>query len=351
VGSGCTSPASANSKLLEPENLVTTPLSLSARPVEWTLVEPLVIARGTMTSVDVVIVTVRDAAGRSGQGEAAGVDYAGETPASMLRQLDEVAHRLVEGTTPADIQQWLPAGGARNALDCALWDLEAKRSGLPAWQRAGASRWGPTLSAMTIGLGSEAHVRQRARDLRTFPLLKLKVDADRHVDVVRIVREEHPAARITVDANGGWSRTLLERLLPKLALLGVEHVEQPVPPGTDQQLDGLSSPIPLVADESCVDRSSLPGLVRRYQGVNIKLDKTGGLTEALLLAEQARQLGLDLMVGNMCGSSLAMAPAFVVGQSCRYVDLDGPLWQVEDMEPRMLLEGGMLSPPQPALWG
>ncbi|HLL20152.1 MAG TPA: dipeptide epimerase [Rubrivivax sp.] len=333
------------------QTLSQAPLTFSARPVQWELVEPLVIARGTMTSVDVVIVIVRDTAGRVGQGEAAGVDYAGETPSSMLRQLDEVASRLTEDTTPAGIQAWLPPGGARNALDCALWDLQAKRSGVPAWQRAGASRWEPTLSAMTIGLGSEAHVRQRARALRSFPLLKLKVDADRHVDVVRIVREEHPGARITVDANGGWSRGLLERLLPQLAQLRVEHVEQPVPPGTDEQLDGLVSPIPLVADESCVDRSSLPGLVRRYQGINIKLDKTGGLTEALLLAAQAQQQGLDLMVGNMCGSSLAMAPAFVIGQSCRYVDLDGPLWQVDDIEPRMPFEAGMLSPPEPALWG
>lgn len=166
-----------------------------------------------------------------------------------------------------------------------------------------------------------------------------------------MVREEAPSARLVVDANQSWSRELLERLLPGLVDLGIEFIEQPVRRGEDHQLDGLRSPIPLVADESCMDRRSLPHLMKRYAGVNIKLDKTGGLTEALALARNARELGFEVMVGNMCGTSLGMAPAFLVGQLARWVDLDGPLFQREDREHPMRYEGGTIHPPAAALWG
>jgi L-alanine-DL-glutamate epimerase-like enolase superfamily enzyme len=182
-------------------------------------------------------------------------------------------------------------------------------------------------------------------------MLKLKLDADRHLDWVRIVREERREARLLVDANQAWTRELLERLLPGLEALGVELIEQPVSRSEDATLEGLVSRIPLAADESCVDRSSLRGLVGRYQYVNIKLDKCGGLTEALALARDAKKFDLGLMVGNMCGTSLAMAPAFLIAQSCRYIDLDGPLLQREDRASPIRYQRGLMQAPDPALWG
>jgi L-alanine-DL-glutamate epimerase-like enolase superfamily enzyme len=183
------------------------------------------------------------------------------------------------------------------------------------------------------------------------PVIKVKVDGERHLEVLGAVRQEAPGARLLVDANQAWSRALLERLLPELGALGVELIEQPVPRGEDETLEGLSSPIPLAADESCTDRLCLPALVTRYQVVNIKLDKCGGLTEALALARQARAMGLEVMVGNMCGTSLGMAPAFLVAQFARWVDLDGPLLQTTDRRARMRYERGTAHPPEPALWG
>lgn len=242
-------------------------------------------------------------------------------------------------------------GGARNALDCALWDLHAKQSGIPAWQAAGLTGLKPVTTAFTIGLGDEATTRRKAREARSFPLLKLKVDACRHMDIVRMVQEEHPGARLVVDANQSWSLALLKDLLPQLALAGVELVEQPLARGCDALLDGFQSPIPLAADESCTDRASLDALRGRYQFVNIKLDKCGGLTGGLVLLKEARQQGFGLMVGNMCGTSLAMAPAFLLAQSCRYVDLDGPLLQQLDRATPMSCHNGVIEPPQAALWG
>jgi L-alanine-DL-glutamate epimerase-like enolase superfamily enzyme len=245
----------------------------------------------------------------------------------------------------------LPAGGARNALDCALWDLRAKQSGRPVWQLAGLAPPRPVMTAHTIGLACEADFRRKAREASGYPLLKLKVDADRHLDLVRMAREIHPSARILVDANQSWSRSLLERLLPPLAELGVELVEQPVRRDQDALLDGLRSPLPLAADESCTDRDSLPGLVGRYQYINIKLDKCGGLTEALAMCGEARQLGFGLMVGNMCGTSLAMAPAFLVAQSCEFTDLDGPLLRKLDRRSPIRFQSGWMQPPEPGALG
>lgn len=317
----------------------------------WALREPFEIAGKVYTTQSVVLVTLRDAKGRIGRGEAAGVDYDGETPESMVRQLRSLAHRLGHGLSGEALLNLLPKGGARNAVDCALWDLRAKQMGLPAWRATGLEALQPLVTTLTLGLCDEAALRRRTRAARAFPILKIKVDGRRHLDVVRIVKEEHPRARLLVDANQAWSRSQLERLLPGMAELGVELVEQPVPEGTDEQLDGLKSPIPLAADESCRDRQSLPALVGRYQFVNIKLDKCGGLTEALAMVRQAKSLGLGLMVGNMCGSSLAMAPSYIVGQHCEYVDLDGPMLQLHDRDPPMRCDAGRLQPPAPALWG
>ncbi len=315
------------------------------------LAEPFEISRGVMTDIPVVVVTLRDANGRCGRGEAAGVAYDGETPGSMAAQLEAVRERLHADLTPTELMDWVPAGGARNALDCALWDLRSKQSGARAWELAGQVLVDHVSTAYTIGLGSEADVRRKARAARHMPLLKIKADADRHLDMVRICKEEHPTARLVIDANQAWTRGLLEKLLPGLRSYGVELIEQPVLRGEDAQLAGLGSSIPLAADESCSDRSSLGSLQGLYQYINIKLDKCGGLSEGLALAKAARQRGFGLMVGNMGGSSLAMAPAFIVAQTCRYVDLDGPLLLAADRQPAMAYTAAELGAPAPALWG
>lgn len=326
-------------------------ISVSTAIEHWAMTEPFEISREVITHQPVLLVTLRDAQGCSGQAEAAGVDYDGETPQSLQAQIDAVRAQLHEGLTGEDLLALLPAGGARNALDCALWDLRAKQSGVPVWLAAGGPPWHSIATAYTLGLGDEATTRRKARAARDYPLLKLKVDAQRHLDVVRWVREEHPSARIVVDANQAWSLAQLKDLLPALAEAGVELVEQPLARGQDTELLGFVSPIPLAADESCTDRSSLAHLQGRYQYINIKLDKCGGLTEALALAKQARTMGFGLMVGNMCGTSLAMAPAFLLAQQCRYVDLDGPLLQTEDRLHALHYEGAKIAPPNPALWG
>jgi len=326
-------------------------LQLHITEEHWSLEEPFEIAGQIMVDLPLLVVELTDSNGLVGRGEAAGVDYDGETPSSMRRQIESVATRLNTATTQTDLAALLPRGGARNALDCALWDLQAKRSGVPAWVSAGLQPMRPLLTACTIGLGSIADIRRRARTLSPVPLIKIKVDGTRHLDWISVVREEAPQARLVIDANQSWTRELIESLLPELLTLGIEFIEQPVKRGQDDTLDGLHSPIPIVADESCTDRSSLQALVNRYQGINIKLDKAGGLTEALALAREARTLGFDVMVGNMCGTSLGMAPAFLVAQLARWVDLDGPLLQREDRPDAMRYVNGTVDPPAASLWG
>ena len=317
----------------------------------WAMIEPFEIAREVITDQPVLLVQLHDGQGHMGQAEAAGVDYDGETLQSMAAQIASVQARLHDQVQGEELMQWLPAGGARNALDCALWDLRAKQTGRPAWRQAGLEGLAPVTTVFTIGLGDEDTTRRKLREARHYPLIKLKVDALRHLEIVRMVRQEHPGARVVVDANQSWTRDLLLALLPELLALGVELVEQPLARGEDAQLDGLQSPIALAADESCTDRSSLQALVGRYQYITIKLDKCGGLTEALAMASAATQLGFKLMVGNMCGTSLAMAPAFLLAQQCVYVDLDGPLLQQLDRATPLQYHHGVIQPPSPALWG
>jgi L-alanine-DL-glutamate epimerase-like enolase superfamily enzyme len=326
-------------------------IDLAAAIERWELIEPFATARDCVTHLPVLVVTLTGRDGRRGWAEAAGVDYDGETPESMAAQIESVRDELGDDIPPEDLLRLLPAGGARNALDCALWDLRAKESGVPVWIRAGLAAPRPVTTAFTLGLGDDATTRRKAREARHYPLLKLKVDAERPLEIVRSVREEHPAARLIVDANQAWTLDLLDDLLPDLRDLGVELVEQPLPRGDDAALDGLTPLLPLAADESCTDRASLSRLSGRYRYVNVKLDKCGGLTEALAMRGDARRLGLELMVGNMCGTSLAMAPAFLVAQSCRYVDLDGPLLQKLDRRHPIRFEAGRMQPPDRALWG
>ncbi len=317
----------------------------------WPLREPFEIAREVMHDLPLIALKLSDSAGRTGHAEAAGVDYDGETPASMAAQIDAVAAQLHDDLSWADLLRLMPRGGARNALDCALWDLRAKQTGVPAWESAGLPALQPVVTAFTLGLGSPDDVRRKARAAHGLPLIKLKLDAHRHLEPLRIVRDELPDARILVDANQSWTARLLSELMDGLVAAGVELIEQPLPAGDDAALAELHSPIPICADESCTDRSSLPALQGRYQAVNIKLDKCGGFTEALAMAHEAQSMGFELMVGNMCGTSLGMAPAFLVAQLTRWADLDGPLLQAGDRAAAMSFRRGIVLPPEPALWG
>lgn len=326
-------------------------IACEVRLDSWTLKEPFEISREVITEQPVITLRLSDGRGHHGVAEAAGVDYDGETPASMASQIAATLPALHDDLSGEELLRLLPSGGARNALDCALWDLRAKQSGVPAWRSAGLPGLSAVTTALTIGLGDEASTRRKLRAARQFPLIKLKLDAERHRAVLDIAREEHPTARLLVDANQAWSLALLEVLLPHMQAAGVELIEQPLARGSDAVLAGLRSPIPLAADESCSDCASLPALVGRYEFINIKLDKCGGLTEGLALLASARTLGLGLMVGNMCGSSLAMAPACLLAQSCRYADLDGPLLQERDCTVPLHYDGASIQPPTAALWG
>ena len=326
-------------------------LSMRSSIEQWPMKEPFEIARETMTSLPLLAIKLTDKNGVCGHAEAAGVDYDGETPASMVAQIEAILQNLHTDITGDALNRLLPIGGARNAVDCALWDLRAKASGVPAWQSAGLERLDPVLTAFTIGLGSANDTRQRARAASDMPLIKIKADGQRHIDIVNIVREELPKARLLVDANQAWDIGLLESLLPQLQAAGVELIEQPLSRYEDALLAHLRSPIPIAADESCSDRTTLSSLAEKYQAVNIKLDKCGGLTEALKMISMARELNLDVMVGNMCGTSLGMAPAFLVAQWAKWVDLDGPLLQLGDRPFPMEYFDGFIQPPSPELWG
>jgi L-alanine-DL-glutamate epimerase-like enolase superfamily enzyme len=328
-------------------------MQFTITPVRWQLSSPFTIARNTQTAIDTVHVELIDAAGRRGRGEAAGVDYAGETVASMSAQLESQRGLIesVDALSPAQLQSRLPAGGARNALDCAAWDLRAKQSGIAVWRELGLTPQARMACAYTIGIDPLPIVSAKAHERRTYPLLKLKVNAVSHVELIRAVRAQAPDARLIVDANASWSPELLEALMPELARLKVSLLEQPLAPGRDAYLAGRTYPVPLGADESCVDRTTIGELLGRYQYANLKLDKTGGLSEAIACARLALSSGLKLMVGNMCGSSLAMAPGALIATLCEFIDLDGPLLQHADVDHALTYADGWMSFPDPALWG
>jgi len=320
---------------------------------EWPLREPFVIAGSTTESIVTVTVTLDDGVAR-GWGEALGVDYLGETAASMREQL-ETCRARVESVVlgrpeEAALSLPLPAGGARNAVDCALWDLFCKRTGQTIWSILGVE---PRLvtTAFTLSLDAPEAMAVAARRAAAYPLLKLKLDADDPAARLAAVRASRPDAELLVDANGSWSAALLAELAPALVDHRVALVEQPLPAGADVALVDWDAPVPLCADESSQTSAGLDQLAARYRVVNVKLDKCGGLTEALRIVKRCRELGFGLMVGNMLGSSLAMAPAFVVAQHCRWVDLDGPLLQRTDRQPPMHYEGPLLHPPPRELWG
>lgn len=315
----------------------------------WSLKEPFVTAKDHYFRIETLTVSIDDGT-HLGRGEALGVDYLGETPLSMGDEVLAVAAEIDAGASRHDLRELLPPGGARNAIDCALWDLESKRCDQRAWELAGLEVE-PVTTVYTLSLDTPAAMARQALAHASMPALKLKLDADDAAARLRAVRKARPDAQLIIDANGGWSIAVLEQMADVLLECRVAMLEQPLERGQDQHLIGLDYPIPLGADESCQDLSELEQAALRYQVINIKLDKCGGLTEALAMAEWCQGEGKTLMVGNMLGSSLAMAPGFVLAQFCRHVDLDGPLWQTSDREHPMRFDGARLSPPHRKLWG
>lgn len=326
------------------------PSSLQVRLEQWPLAEPFRISGYVWNHVDVLLVEI-EADGCIGRGEAAGVYYRNDKPASMRHQIAEIQRVLEQGLDRVSVQQLLPAGGARNAIDCALWELEAKLSGRTVWDMAGIGSPHPVLTTFTCGADEPHKMAQRALSYTDARAIKLKLtgeptDAER----VQAVREALPNVWLGVDANQGFSRQSLERLLPTLIQNKVALIEQPFPIGQEALLDGLDAPIPIAADESVQSLRDLEALIGRFQVFNIKLDKCGGLTHALAMARAGRELGLEVMVGNMIGTSLAMAPAFVLAQLCSVVDLDGPVFLKADRPKTIRYSDGCVQCPD-GLWG
>jgi L-alanine-DL-glutamate epimerase-like enolase superfamily enzyme len=333
---------------------VAAPAVLHVRTERWPLAAAFVISRGSKTETEVLVAEIAEAGeGRRSRGRGEAVPYAryGETVQSVLGQIEAVGPAIEAGADRAALQGLLPAGAARNALDCALWDLDAKRAGVRAWTLAGRARLDPVKTCFTISMGGAAEMAEAARANAGRPMLKLKIgDAD-DLDAVAAVRAAAPRTRLLVDANEALSFDDLRRLAPAFVRLGVMLLEQPLPAGEDEALEGYESPVRLCADESLHTRAELAACARRYAVGNIKLDKAGGLTEALALAAGARDLGLGVMVGCMVATSLAMAPAMIVAQGAEVVDLDGPLLLARDREPGLAITGSMIEPPSAELWG
>ena len=308
------------------------------------------ISRGSRTEIRVVTVEMT-CDGVTGRGECVPYTRYGESVAGVIETVETLSADLAAGLTRLDLQQRLPPGAARNALDCAFWDLEAKRAGRPVWQLAGLAKPEPVETAYTLSLGTPDAMRSAAAENAARPLLKVKLGSNGDLERIEAVRSGAPGAAIIVDANEGWSLAQYEALAPALVRLGVALVEQPLPAGSDVPLSSVERLLPVCADESCHGLASLAALKGKYDVVNIKLDKTGGLTEALRLRAAALEAGFEIMVGCMLGTSLAMAPAFLLAQGARFVDLDGPLLLADDRKAAIAYRGSMMNAPPAALWG
>jgi L-alanine-DL-glutamate epimerase-like enolase superfamily enzyme len=329
---------------------VQTELNLSVEIERWRLRYPFAITGYEFTESEVLVVTL-EAGGLRGRGECAGVYYNDDTVARCREQVLRAADRLRAGISRAELLELLPAGGARNAVDCALWDLEAKQQRRAAWELAGLAPPRPILTTVTLGADYPERMAERARDSATARALKLKLTgAELDAERVRAVRAARPDVWLAVDANQGFTPATLARLMPILVAARVELLEQPFARDRDHEMDELQSPIPVAADESAQDIGDLDRLAGRFDVINIKLDKCGGLTRALAMAAAARERGMRVMVGCMNSTSLAIAPAALVGQLCDVVDLDGPLMLTADREPPVSYDDGYLIAPE-ALWG
>lgn len=325
-------------------------LTLTARIERWPIAGRFAISRGAKTEAVVVVAEVSD--GRhTGRGECVPYARYGETPEETLATILRYSRALSAGYDRKALQAELDAGAARNALDCALWDFEAKAAGRRAWELAGLPAPQPVTTAFTISLGTPEAMADDAARAAHRPLLKIKLGGDGDPARIAAVRRAAPNARLIVDANESWRPATLDDNLAACAQAGVVLVEQPLPAVDDGYLATIRRPIPVCADESVHDRKGLAALRDRYDAINIKLDKTGGLTEALALASEAERLGFGIMAGCMVATSLAMAPAMLIAQQAQVVDLDGPLLLARDRPDGLVYEGAIVYPPQPALWG
>ncbi|GGM04163.1 N-acetyl-D-Glu racemase DgcA [Pseudooceanicola nanhaiensis] len=321
-------------------------MEISVKAETFRLAEVFTISRGSRTEAKVLTVKVSDD-GVVGWGECVPYARYDETLESVTEEIEGLPERF----TREELQGLLPGGAARNAVDCALWDLEAKRAGKRAWELAGLKVPGPEITAFTLSLDTAEKMEAQARKHAHRPLLKIKLGTPDDMARLEAVRRGAPASKIIVDANEGWSAEVYAELAPHLVRLGVALVEQPLPAGDDAALIGMDRPVPVCADESCHDRASLPKLKGKYDVVNIKLDKTGGLTEALALRDAALAEGYRVMVGCMVGTSLAMAPAVLVAQGAMVTDLDGPLLLAEDRDAPLRYDEQGVYPPEASLWG
>ena len=324
--------------------------SLKVTQERWPTRGAFVIARGAKTEAQVVVVELHDGE-LVGRGEAVPYARYGETVDGVIAAIEGMRGFVEAGGARSALQDLLPAGAARNALDCALWDLEAKRSGVPAWAAAGLVRLDPVKTAFTLSLGTPEEMAEAAGAQARGPMLKLKIGGVDDLGRVEAVRRAAPKTRLIVDANEALSFEDLRRLAPELARLEVKLIEQPLRAEADAALDGYESPVPLCADESLHTRADLAACAGRYACVNIKLDKAGGLTEALALKAQARAMGLEVMVGCMVATSLAIAPATILAQGADVVDLDGAMLLARDRTPGLAYVGSIIEPPPRELWG
>ena len=325
---------------------------LIVREETWDVGGGFSMSRSKRWAAEIVMIELHEA-GLRGRGEAVPQRRMGERPETVAKQLFAIRHDIETGAmTRAKLQATLPPGAARNALDCALWDLEAKRKGVPVWKLAGLPEPKPLVTAFTIQLDKPAAMAAFAAENRARPLLKLNLGGPDDLSRVRAVRSAAPDAEIIVDANEAWTPVMYGEYAAELARLGVRLLEQPLPADQDAALEGLGRAVPLCADESVHDSRDIAAIARRYDCINIKLDKAGGLTEAIRMVQVARERGIGVMVGCMVGTSLGMAPAFLLGAYAQIVDLDGPLLLAKDRAPGIVYgEGGVMNPPPPDLWG
>lgn len=317
----------------------------------WPIAGSFTISRGSKTQAEVITVTIREG-GHAGRGECVPYARYGETVKDVAGSIRAMSNAIEDGMTREELQRAMPRGAARNAIDCALWDLEAKISGVPVWKLAGLDEPKPFVTAFTLSLAEPDAMREAAKAAADRPLLKLKLAGD-GADIARVaaVREGAPRARLIVDANEGWKAADVLPLARELAAFDVALIEQPLPAKEDEALRGIECPIPLCADESAHGLEGMTRLAGLYQYVNVKLDKTGGLTEGLSVIRCARRRNLKVMVGCMVATSLAMAPATLLAQGAEFVDLDGPLLLAKDREHAIRYEDSTMMPPMPALWG
>ena len=315
----------------------------------WEMVAPFVTAGETLNHIDVLHVMLEHE-GFTGRAETMGVDYFGETVESLEAELSALDPVAIAGLDRQAPQTLLPPGGSRNGLDCALWDLEAKQTagGVAALTGIAVAQ---VHTLFTLSLDDPDAMSRRAYEVPQLTRLKLKLNAQEPLDCLQAIREARPDAQLVIDANGSWTSEVMMAVGDGLARFNVALLEQPLPHGDDGALENLRYPVPLCADESCHSSADLEPVADRYDAINIKLDKCGGLTDALTIREWCQRHGKQIMVGNMLGSSLAMAPALVVAQGADFVDLDGPLWQRADVEPALSIQSACIQPPEPALWG